>query len=182
MNATPNHSATVLARMTIDIISIREYAIADPDSFYTQRWECGFMVYHGRFNWFSLSISEAKAKLVEIRAIVGWRFLLSEKQKIVHGDCLRHERQYTKRKIISISETSQCSRLEEPVCIEQIYPLNPSAYEYARRKAKNLRFEGHKVLFLKFDIDPHFAELIADMAIAQRNAMYLPKEALRNDN
>jgi hypothetical protein len=121
----------------MNIISIREYAIADPESFYTQRWECGFMVYHGRFNWFSTSISEAKAKLIEIRDQVAFKFLISETHTTVYGDCLNHEREYTSIQPLKESVIVGDSR----VFIEQIYPLNPSAYEYAKRRAASLRFK-----------------------------------------
>jgi hypothetical protein len=160
--------------MTTEIISIKAHALTDPDSFYTQRWECGYMVYHGGVNWFSTSITKAKEKLVEIRKAVAFKFLISETYRIVHGDCLHEKKEYARFPKCWESALSDESR----VYFEQIYPKDPSAYEYAKRRAKNFRFEGFKVAWLRPDIDPYFAKCLADMASAQRKVVYLPQSML----
>lgn len=162
----------------MNIISIKDYAIADPDGFYTQRWERGFMVYHGRLNWFSTSINEAKCKLAEIKKSIKGMGLISESFKSVYGDCLGQKSEYSFFPLCLGETVLDCDRFS----FEQIYPINPNAYEYAKRRAANLMFEGFKISWLRPDIDPYFAELIADMVIAQRNAMYLPKEAFKNES
>jgi hypothetical protein len=120
--------------MTTEIIS---QALADPDSFYTERWECGYMVYHGRFNWFATSINKAKEKLVEIRKEVASKLLISEAYRIVYGDCLHEKKEYARLRESALSD-------EPRVYFEQIYPKDPSAYEYAKRNVKQSMVEHHE--------------------------------------